>query len=96
VSVTPLADLVRARQVRDFIDLGYIDDDIESAPNPDRAVKPWDSEVISTIQADYSITIEYSVESFNIDVLAMLFGPLYALAWQFRQINPHWYLERDT
>jgi hypothetical protein len=80
-----------------FLDIGTVAADgfkersRRSRPGDDR--KAWDSQTVRTLQSHAYIEIKVDFSGFDEVLLRALWGdPLAYLAWQFRAINPHWYL----
>lgn len=76
-----------------FVDIGTIAD---AGLTPAEQVLAYEQPVVDkvrTLQARHTVSLTFALEQINHAALEILFGPLALLAWQFRRINPHWYLE---
>lgn len=55
-----------------------------------------DGKVIKTTQAEHTVSFECRVDAFSPEGLAIMFGPLFPVAYAFSRIDPHWYLRGDV
>ena len=75
-----------------FRHLGRISDDgIPAESDNDGDIPAFGGRTIRTVQSGHA-TITITVDR---TLIADLLGPLYALAWDARRIDPHWYLRGD-
>ena len=60
-----------------------------------RSIWPGDTGQVAVLQDRYSVTIKFDIIDLNPAAAAMLFGPLWLLAWQFSGYTPFWYLKGE-